>query len=108
MPPNRKGKNNPNYKKGTSTYRREALKRFGARCRKCGSGKNLRVHHKSGNAGDNRLSNLKVLCASCHTSHVRSGKHATRKDYASRIRSERRRFRKKGANMKTRRKAKGF
>lgn len=65
---------NNNYKNGSSNYRKRALDRKGKKCQRCGSTKNLRVHHKDGNRKNNKLSNLSVICASCHEhSHVRKG-----------------------------------
>lgn len=63
---NQKDKNNNNYKDGISNYRQKALEHYGRKCQKCGSTKNLVVHHKDGNRHNNNLSNLVVLCWSCH------------------------------------------
>lgn len=59
---NQGGKNNNNYKNGISTYHQHKK----SACQSCGSTKNLMVHHKDGNRKNNKLSNLKTLCWSCH------------------------------------------
>jgi len=65
--------NNPSYRGGDwQRQRRLALARAGGRCEGCGlsprEGARLSVHHIMGYAygGNNDLSNLKVLCTSCH------------------------------------------
>lgn len=63
---NQKDKNNNNYKDGISNYRQKAFEKYGRKCSKCGSIKNLMVHHIDGNRHNNNLSNLRVLCWSCH------------------------------------------
>jgi 5-methylcytosine-specific restriction endonuclease McrA len=37
-----------------------------SRCSKCGATHNLIVHHRNKETADNRPSNLKTLCRSCH------------------------------------------
>lgn len=59
---NQAGSNNNNYKNGISTYHQHKK----SRCENCGSTKNLMVHHKDGNRKNNKPSNLKTLCWSCH------------------------------------------
>lgn len=59
---NQGGSNNNNYKNGISMY----AQRKKSRCETCGSTKNLMVHHKDGNRKNNKSSNLKTLCWSCH------------------------------------------
>ena len=59
---NQGGKNNNNYKDGISTYTQHKKKA----CQNCGGTKNLMVHHKDGNRKNNKPSNLKTLCWSCH------------------------------------------
>mgnify|MGYP000871709821 CR=1 FL=1 len=59
---NQSGKNNNNYKNGISMYQ----KRRKSRCERCGSTKNLMVHHKDHNRSNNEPSNLETLCWSCH------------------------------------------
>ena len=41
-------------------------------CEKCGSQKNLDIHHKDGNWQNNELDNLICLCRSCHTKYERN------------------------------------
>lgn len=59
---NQAGANNNNYKNGISTYTQHKH----SSCQKCGSTKNLMVHHKDGNRKNNKPSNLITLCWSCH------------------------------------------
>jgi len=59
---NQAGKNNNNYKNGISTYAQKKKKA----CQRCGSKKNLMVHHKDGNRKNNAASNHETLCWSCH------------------------------------------
>ncbi len=59
---NQAGENNNNYKNGISTYNQHKK----SRCERCGSTKNLMVHHKDGNRKNNKPSNLETLCWSCH------------------------------------------
>jgi 5-methylcytosine-specific restriction endonuclease McrA len=58
-------------KLGKQVYRRlmkRVLERDGWRCRKCGSLKDLQVHHKirRSQQGHDALGNLVTLCAYCH------------------------------------------
>ena len=58
-------------KLGRQVYARlmkRVLERDGWRCRKCGSLKDLQVHHqtKRSQQGDDTLRNLVTLCAYCH------------------------------------------
>jgi 5-methylcytosine-specific restriction endonuclease McrA len=58
-------------KLGKQVYRRlmkRVLERDGWRCRKCGSLKDLQVHHKirRSHQGHDALANLVTLCAYCH------------------------------------------
>jgi len=58
-------------KLGRQIYRRlvkRVLERDGWRCQKCGSLKNLHIHHKIklGHQGSGSLENLVTLCAYCH------------------------------------------
>jgi len=58
-------------KLGKQVYERlmkRVLERDGWRCRKCGSPKDLRVHHKvrRSQQGNDSLDNLVTLCAYCH------------------------------------------
>lgn len=56
------GKKNNHYKNGISTYAQNKK----SHCEKCGSTKNLMVHHKDGNRKNNNASNLQTLCWKCH------------------------------------------
>ena len=49
--------------------RQRALERAGHRCEKCGSTKNVQVHHKRKvtDGGTDSLRNLIVLCQACHS-----------------------------------------
>ena len=58
-------------KLGKRIYRRlmkKVLERDNWRCRKCGSLKNLQIHHKvrRSQQGNDSLENLVTLCAYCH------------------------------------------
>jgi 5-methylcytosine-specific restriction endonuclease McrA len=47
---------------------KRVLERDGWRCQKCGSLKDLQIHHKirRSQRGDDALANLVILCAHCH------------------------------------------
>lgn len=64
---NQAGENNNNYKNGISTYTQHKK----SKCQRCGSTKNLMVHHKDGNRKNNKPSNLETLCWSCHENATR-------------------------------------
>lgn len=54
---------------GTYNYRERALQAHGAKCNRCGYDKNvagLAVHHIDHNRANNDLSNLEVICGTCH------------------------------------------
>ena len=58
-------------KLGKQVYQRimkRVLERDGWRCRKCGSMKDLQIHHniKRSQQGNDSLQNLVTLCAYCH------------------------------------------
>ncbi len=58
-------------KLGKQVYQRimkRVLERDGWRCRKCGSMKDLQIHHniKRSQQGNDALQNLVTLCAYCH------------------------------------------
>lgn len=67
-----KGKNiekeNHNWKGGISQdyYRRIALENLPNLCEFCSSKNQLRVHHRDKNRKNNQLSNLTIVCKSCH------------------------------------------
>lgn len=65
-----KGKNHPAYKNGKGRYyyreTRPALERANHKCEICFIDKPLIVHHIDENTRNNDMSNLKVLCISCH------------------------------------------
>ncbi len=52
-----------------SNYRAKAFKAYGKICSMCGFSNEeaLEVHHIDRNRDNNKVSNLKVLCANCHT-----------------------------------------
>jgi hypothetical protein len=43
------------------------------KCSRCGSTKSIVVHHKNKQHKDNALTNLEILCNSCHISHHHKG-----------------------------------
>ena len=50
------------------TYQRKAYEFYGKKCSVCGETENqIDVHHKDKNRKNNKIENLQVLCASCHT-----------------------------------------
>ncbi len=59
---NQAGENNNNYKNGISMYPKYKK----SKCERCGSTRNLMVHHKDENRKNNKPSNLQTLCWSCH------------------------------------------
>lgn len=65
-----KGEGNPHYKNGIITGKRVLLETKKV-CEKCRGNKNLNVHHKDGNRKNNNLSNLLLLCKSCHSKEHR-------------------------------------
>ena len=65
------------YGNGANSYRKRALKAKGKKCERCGysgSKKMLDVHHRDGNRGNGRLSNLEILCVWCHWLETRKVK----------------------------------
>ena len=57
------------YGTGSTNYRSKAFKIYGKICSVCGYANEhaLEVHHIDKNRDNNDISNLKVLCANCHT-----------------------------------------
>lgn len=49
-----------------SSFHRIARQYVKDRCKKCGSKRNLDVHHKDGNWRNNDRSNLETYCHGCH------------------------------------------
>jgi hypothetical protein len=93
-------KKNESYKKieedqiiGHGTLRKYLLHKQGERCSRCGWGERnpvsnsvcLDLHHKDGNAKNNRLSNVELMCPNCHSlteTYKRVGdKNRSRKSY---------------------------
>ena len=54
------------YKDGRRTYREKALKLKPNFCERCQSNKFLNVHHIDENRFHNEISNLQIVCRSCH------------------------------------------
>lgn len=46
--------------------RQVLLNVLGSTCEVCGSAEKLQLHHKDKNKENNQLSNIQLLCASCH------------------------------------------
>jgi hypothetical protein len=65
-----KGEGNPHYKNGIRTGKRMILE-IKQMCEFCGTNKDLHVHHIDKNRQNNQLSNLKLLCRSCHSKEHR-------------------------------------
>ncbi len=72
-PRDHSGINNPNHKDGmfSQEYKRIVEKHF---CERCGTTKDLVIHHKDHNHANNKRHNLEVLCNSCHSKHHNTGK----------------------------------
>ncbi|MEW6222377.1 MAG: HNH endonuclease [Candidatus Hadarchaeota archaeon] len=60
--------NRKNRKPVRKAIEREVLARAGHKCQSCKRplGAVWNIHHKDGNRNNDRLSNLKVLCPTCH------------------------------------------
>ena len=59
-----------------SALLKRANKYRGTSCEKCGTKKQLGIHHKDGNIRNNRKTNRMTLCARCHTKwHWANGKN---------------------------------
>jgi len=65
-----KGKGNPHYKNGIRTGKRMLLE-IKKLCEHCGTEQDLQVHHLDENRQNNELTNLKLLCRSCHSKEHR-------------------------------------
>lgn len=60
------------YGDGGYYYRERALKHYSHQCSRCGYSRDVRVlevHHKDKDRTNNVLSNLEVLCPTCHVEH---------------------------------------
>ena len=64
----RQGENHPNYRTGIGSYRNRKLKESLGICENCSidDKRVLQVHHIDGNRKNNKLENLKLVCANCH------------------------------------------
>ncbi len=71
---NRRGKNNPNWRGGTSLYYNKKLfkqnklkliDQTDGRCEICANTFQV-IHHMNGKKHDNRITNLMILCQKCH------------------------------------------
>lgn len=60
------GPTNQSWKTGITAYRKLVTKEH---CAYCGSTKNLLIHHIDENRNNNEVTNLIVLCKSCHQKH---------------------------------------
>jgi 5-methylcytosine-specific restriction endonuclease McrA len=71
------GPDHPRFTTGINAnyYRRIAFEAYGEACQRCGSTRNVDVHHKDENRHNSDLSNLEVLCRSCHSKAHGKGAH---------------------------------
>ncbi len=72
------GERHPRFKNGTNVtyYRRVAFAHYGRACTRCGSTRNLNVHHRDEDRTNYTIENLDVLCRSCHNrEHGLGGAH---------------------------------
>lgn len=61
------------------TYREIAFEAYGKACQRCGSARHVNVHHIDRNRLNGDVSNLEVLCRSCHNkAHGLGGRHERR------------------------------
>lgn len=63
---NQEGKNNPRWKDGSSIYRKTAFNNIKNECFVCKQTKSLLAHHVNGDRRKCNITNLKILCTSCH------------------------------------------
>jgi 5-methylcytosine-specific restriction endonuclease McrA len=76
------GEEHPNFRNGINAgyYRRIAFAAYGRRCQRCGGERNINVHHIDENRQNPDVTNLEVLCRSCHNKahHLggKNGRHA--------------------------------
>ena len=57
-------------------YRKLAVLYLGGKCIKCGHTQRLNLHHKDNNPENNEVSNIELLCVSCHQrGHKRTNNH---------------------------------
>jgi len=56
-------------KKKPGAFKKAILKQLGKKCNRCGSTKNLTLHHINQCTSDNRIENFEVLCRVCHDLH---------------------------------------
>ena len=76
------GNKHPQYKHGKYCYRDVIPPEMRVQCWECFSHKNIDVHHKDGNRENNDISNLEVLCHSCHIKkHAKTRTYRTGKDH---------------------------
>jgi len=69
------GEKHPNWKGGKRTYRSIYAKSIkNILCEKCGSEKNIHIHHIDKNRDNNKLDNLMALCCSCYNLLHKKGK----------------------------------
>lgn len=64
-----RGEKNPAYKSGIANYSKVGFAHYGRKCNRCGSEKNLLVHHQDEDRTNNAIENLEVLCKGCHQKH---------------------------------------
>lgn len=62
------GDKHPNYKNGNGSYRNLKIRSSKMECENCKNtdSRVLQVYHRDGNRKNNKLDNLKLLCANCH------------------------------------------
>lgn len=63
------GPTHPTYKNGIGSFAKRAFERYEHKCAWCKSKRHLLVHHKNHDRTNNRLSNLIIVCKSCHQKH---------------------------------------